>query len=76
MIPESRTLLNDYDRCAAIGGLGGLQACSRGWGSFHPGVVQFLLADGSVRPISRSVQMSLLADAATIGGQEPVGLAD
>ena len=76
VIPESRTLLNDYDRCAAIGGLGGLQACSRGWGSFHPGVVQFLLADGSVRPISRAVQMSLLADAATIGGQEPGGLAE
>jgi prepilin-type N-terminal cleavage/methylation domain-containing protein len=71
VIPESRTLLNDYDRCAAIGGLGGLQACSRGWGSFHPGVVQFLLADGSVRPVSRTVEMVLLAEAATIAGNEP-----
>ncbi len=70
VVPESRTLLNDFDRCAAIGGQGGLQACSRGWGAFHPGVVQFLLCDGSVRPISRQVDMLLLADAATIAGQE------
>ncbi len=76
VIPESRTLLNDYDRCAAIGGQGGLQACSRGWGSFHPGVVQFLLADSSVRPISRSVNMLLLAEAATIAGREASGLGE
>jgi prepilin-type N-terminal cleavage/methylation domain-containing protein len=76
VIPESRTLLNDYDRCAAIGGQGGLQACSRGWGSFHPGIVQFLLADGSVRPVSRSVNMQLLAEAATIAGREAGGLGE
>ncbi len=70
VVPESRTLLADFDRCAAIGGAGGLHACSRGWGSFHPGVVQFLLCDGSVRPISRSVDMTLLADAATLAGSE------
>jgi prepilin-type N-terminal cleavage/methylation domain-containing protein len=74
VVPESRTLINDFDRCAAAGGMGGLQACSRGWGSFHPGIVQFLFCDGSVRPISRSVDMQLLAEAATIGGHEAGGL--
>jgi prepilin-type N-terminal cleavage/methylation domain-containing protein len=74
VIPESRTLINDFDRCAAIGGQGGLQACSRGWGSFHPGIVQFALADGSVRTVSRTVDMPLFAAAATVGGQEPGGL--
>ena len=69
-VPESRTLLNDYDRCAAIGGLGDLQACSRGWGSFHAGVVQFVMADAAVRPVSRSVDMILFAEAATMAGQE------
>ena len=74
VVPESRTLINDFDRCAAAGGMGGLQACSRGWGSFHPGIVQFLLCDGSVRPISRSVDMQLLAEAATISGHEAGGM--
>jgi hypothetical protein len=74
--PQSRTLLNDFDRCTAIGGQGGIQACSRGWGSFHPGVVQFLLVDGSVRPISRQVNMTLLAEAATIAGSESSRLSE
>ena len=69
-VAESRTLLGDFDRCAAIGGQGGIHACSRGWGSFHPGVVQFVMCDGSVRGISRSVDMTLFADSATIAGQE------
>jgi prepilin-type N-terminal cleavage/methylation domain-containing protein len=71
VIAESRTLLNDYDRCAAIGGQGGLQACSRGWGSFHPGIVQFMMCDSSVRSVSRNVEMPLLAEAATVAGREP-----
>ena len=25
----------DYDRCEAIGGLGGNNPCQRGWGSYH-----------------------------------------
>ncbi|MDX1944291.1 MAG: DUF1559 domain-containing protein [Pirellulaceae bacterium] len=69
-VPQSRTLLNDYDRCAAIGGAGDIQACSRGWGSFHPGAVQFLMADAAVRPVPLSVDMNLFAEAATIAGQE------
>ena len=76
VVPESRTLINDFDRCTALGGMGGIQACSRGWGSFHPGVVQFLFVDSSVRPVSRQVHMPLLAEAATIAGREPGHLLD
>jgi prepilin-type N-terminal cleavage/methylation domain-containing protein len=69
-VAQSRTLLNDYDRCAAIAGAGLEQACNRGWGSFHDGVIQFLLVDGSVRPVSTNIDMNLFADIASIGGGE------
>jgi prepilin-type N-terminal cleavage/methylation domain-containing protein len=69
-VPESRTLVNDWDRCAATGGLGGIQACSRGWGSFHPTIVQFLMCDGNVRPMNQSVDMTVFVNAATIAGRE------
>jgi prepilin-type N-terminal cleavage/methylation domain-containing protein len=69
-VPESRTLLNDWDTCASMGGMGGLHACSRGWGSFHPSVVQFLFCDGNVRPINQSVDMTVFVNAATIAGRE------
>jgi prepilin-type processing-associated H-X9-DG protein len=71
VVPESRTMLSDWERCATIGGLGGLQSCNRGWGSFHPDVVQYLYCDGNVRPVSRNVDMLLLANAATVAGEEP-----
>jgi prepilin-type N-terminal cleavage/methylation domain-containing protein len=71
VVPESRTLLNDWNRCAAIGGQGGFQSCNRAWGSFHPGIVPFLLCDGSVRSVAETVDMHLLAEAATIAGGEP-----
>jgi prepilin-type N-terminal cleavage/methylation domain-containing protein len=70
-VPESRTLIPDWDRCAAIGGLGGVQACHRGWGSFHPGVNQFLYCDGNVRPVSQRVDAMVFVSAATVAGEEP-----
>jgi hypothetical protein len=70
VVPESRTLLADWDRCAAIGGLGDFQTCNRSWGSFHPGVVNFLLCDGSLRPLPLTINMELFANAATIAGME------
>jgi prepilin-type N-terminal cleavage/methylation domain-containing protein/prepilin-type processing-associated H-X9-DG protein len=69
-IAQSRTLLNDYDRCIAIGGAGGDNSCKRSWGSFHPGGVNFVLCDGSVRLISLSIDMELFAGLGTIGGGE------
>ncbi len=71
-VPESRTLLNDYDKCVAIGGSGGSNPCKRGWGSFHPGVIHFALCDGSVRTINTNIDMELFCQLATIAGGEPV----
>ncbi len=66
--PESRTLLVDYDRCCE---LGDANPCKRGWGSFHPGGLQFVLCDGSVRFVSSAIDMAVFGAAATIAGGEP-----
>jgi hypothetical protein len=68
--PQARTLWSDYEKCAFTSGVGAEQPCNRGWGSFHPGVVQFLLVDGSVRPVAITIDMPLFADLATIAGGE------
>ncbi len=68
--PYSFTLLNDYDRCIAVGGSGMINACKRGWGSFHPGGSQFVLVDGSVRMVPRTIDMNLFCELATIAGGE------
>jgi prepilin-type N-terminal cleavage/methylation domain-containing protein len=68
--PQSRTLLADYDRCVAIGGVGDPNPCKRGWGSFHPGGIQFIHVDGSSRLITTNIDMNLFCDLATIGGGE------
>ncbi len=68
--PQPRILWGDYDRCKAAAGNGGSLPCRRGWGSFHPGIVQFAFCDASVRRIGLSVEMGLLASLATIEGGE------
>lgn len=73
-VAESRTLLNDYDRCVAIGGAGADNACKRGWGSFHPGGIQFVLCDGSVRNVTKTINMTLFVELATIAGGEAAQL--
>lgn len=70
MVPQSRTLLTDYQRCVDIGGAGAASPCKAGWGSFHAGGLQFALCDGSVRLISDNIDMEILNDAATIAGEE------
>ncbi len=70
--PESRILINDYDRCVAIGG--SPHGCKRMWGSGHPGVMQFALCDGSVRSLSMTIDVNLLGQLATIAGGEVVTL--
>ena len=71
--PQSRQMLNDYDACAnqlPPGFTNGSNPCKRGLASFHTGVVNFLLADGSVRAISTNVDMALLAAMATVANGE------
>ncbi len=65
MYLSSAQLIPDYDRSCALGGV-----CKRGWGSMHPGGLQFSYGDGSVRFISSSTDMQLLCNAATIGNGE------
>jgi prepilin-type N-terminal cleavage/methylation domain-containing protein len=71
-LAESRTLLNDYDRCAAIGGAGGVNACKRSWGSFHPTGLQFVMCDGSIHFINKNIDMDLFTELATIAGGEAI----
>jgi prepilin-type N-terminal cleavage/methylation domain-containing protein/prepilin-type processing-associated H-X9-DG protein len=73
--PQSRQLLNDFDACSAIivpGFTNGNNPCKRGWASFHPGVVNFCMADGSVRSISTNIDMLQLGAMATIANGEVV----
>ncbi len=44
--------------------------CNRSWGAYHPGGLNWALADGSVRFISENVDMELLMDLASIAGGE------
>jgi hypothetical protein len=70
--PQSRQLLNDYAECVRIGGTGGSNPCKRAWGSFHTGVVNFVLGDGSVRGIKTNIDMFLFAGLGTIGNGEVI----
>ncbi len=70
-LPQSRTIIGDYDRCDAIGGAGGSNACKRGWGSFHTNTINFAFCDGSVRSLSINININMFADLGTIAGGEP-----
>ena len=69
-VGQGRTLSGDYDQCVAAGGTGKEQPCKRGWGSFHPDGLHFVLCDGSVRFLGSTIDMQLFADLATIAGGE------
>jgi prepilin-type N-terminal cleavage/methylation domain-containing protein/prepilin-type processing-associated H-X9-DG protein len=70
---EPRTLLDSYDRCGSLAPPGEDDVpCRRGWSSLHPGGINFVLCDGSVRTISRTIDMGVLASLATIAGGEVV----
>lgn len=72
-VPDSRTLIPDFDQCAFALGAGEL-ACSRGWSSYHAGgtVINFVMCDGSVRPISNGIRVDIFAGLGSIAGGEPV----
>jgi prepilin-type N-terminal cleavage/methylation domain-containing protein/prepilin-type processing-associated H-X9-DG protein len=48
------------------------QPCKRGWGANHMNGVNFLMCDGTVRWITYSVDLNVLAAMATIAGNEPI----
>src|SRR5262249_40592588 len=70
-------LLPDFDACARLEypppTSGPNSACKRGWSSQHPGVINFLLCDGSVRTIGKDIDMHVLENLATIAGGEVIG---
>ena len=72
-MPDGRTLIPDFNRCANTLGAGEL-ACGRGWGSFHAGgsVINFVMCDGSVRAISTGIHVDIFAGLGSIAGGEPV----
>jgi prepilin-type N-terminal cleavage/methylation domain-containing protein len=73
---QPRTLWGDYDRAVQAGGPGGEDPCKRGWGSLHPGIVNFVLCDGSVHSFSTTIDMGLFCNLATIQGGEPAQAPD
>lgn len=69
-IAGNATLLNDYTKCVSLVANGNF--CKRGWGSFHPGGIQYVMADGSVRFINITINMNVLGNLATCSGGEVV----
>jgi prepilin-type N-terminal cleavage/methylation domain-containing protein/prepilin-type processing-associated H-X9-DG protein len=67
---ESRTLTNSYNKCATSPGLRGDQTCKAAFGSNHSNGLNFAMCDGSVRFISYSVDINILAGMATIANSE------
>lgn len=77
MTPESRTLIPDYNKCSR---LGDSNPCKRAFASLHAGgVIQFCKVDGSVAPISQTIDASVNGvywRLSTIVGGEPVSFQD
>ena len=68
---QPRCLLGDYDRCVSIGGTGGSNPCKRAFGSQHDSVINFVRCDGSVRPVSTSIDTNVVFPGlCTIAGGE------
>jgi prepilin-type N-terminal cleavage/methylation domain-containing protein/prepilin-type processing-associated H-X9-DG protein len=68
--PDSATLLNDYDACIRVAR--DQAQCKYGWGSFHPGGINFVMGDGSIRSIASGINMTVFTSMATIAGGEVV----
>jgi len=67
---ESRTLTNQYLKCANASGQWGDQPCKAAFGSNHTNGMNFAYCDGSVHFIAWAVDVNLLANMATIAGAE------
>ena len=68
-VPQSRILTVDYIGCKEMDP-DNFNECKRGWGSFHPGGINFAAADGAVRFLSLSIDMNLFCELASIAGSE------
>lgn len=69
--------LQGFDACNNVAAqipTDGNNACKRGWGSYHAGGLQFVMADGSVQFISQTIDIFLFCNLATIAGKETAGV--
>jgi prepilin-type N-terminal cleavage/methylation domain-containing protein/prepilin-type processing-associated H-X9-DG protein len=67
--PYSITLQPDYDLCQSQVNS---NYCKYGWGSFHPGGIQFVFADGHVQTVTTSIDMAVFAALSTVAGGEVI----
>jgi type II secretory pathway pseudopilin PulG len=65
-VPQTRTLLVDYDKCLNVGGTGGANPCKRGWGSYHPQGINFAFCDCTVRFVDTEIDMEVFCRLASI----------
>jgi prepilin-type N-terminal cleavage/methylation domain-containing protein/prepilin-type processing-associated H-X9-DG protein len=66
---QSITLLDDYDACVAAQ-QDTPNRCKYGWGSPHDGVINFVFCDGSVRGLSKGIDMTIFLALSTVAGGE------
>ena len=67
---NSITLIPDYDKCRSVVDE---NPCKRAWGSMHAGgTLQFVMCDGNVRSIRRTISMPLFQKLASIAGGDVV----
>jgi prepilin-type N-terminal cleavage/methylation domain-containing protein len=69
-VDQTRSLIPSFDQCAAAPGLDGSNLCKRGFGSLHPGGLNALMGDASIRFIKQSINMKNWMALATIQGGE------
>jgi prepilin-type N-terminal cleavage/methylation domain-containing protein len=70
VVPQTRTMLSDYQRCVDVGGVGGSNPCKRAWGTAHQAGIQFAYADGSVHNLAFAIDMEIFASMASIAGPD------
>ena len=70
--PLEQTLWPDFVACLNAGDHTSYHdnACKRGWGSLHPGGIEFALCDGSVHFLGKSIDREVFCQLATIHGAE------
>lgn len=69
IVPDGGSLIMEPDYTKCVAGPGA-NVCRRSFASFHAGSLNFVMADGSVRSINRTVDLALLGNMATAAGGE------
>lgn len=71
---QTRSIIDDYERCLRVGGPFGSNPCKRSWGSLHPSGLHVAMVDGSVHYVRDSIDIFLFGDLSTIAGEESASL--